>query len=98
VFPEGTRSRTGKVGNFHSAAVRTILDETQMPVVSVAVDGGHLIAHFKGLIANLRSCIYRVKLLSLYPATAEKAAIKDIVDRSHREISEQVEKWRTNEK
>ncbi len=98
VFPEGTRSRTGKVGIFHSAAVRTILDETQMPVVSVAVDGGHRIARFKGLITNLRNCIYRVKLLSLYPATADRAKIKDIIDRSHREISGQVEKWRKNEK
>jgi len=97
VFPEGTRSRTGEVGKFHSAAVRTILEETRMPVVSVAVDGGHRIARFKGLIANLRNCIYRVKLLSLYAATTDKAKIKDIVDRSHREISGQVEKWRKNE-
>jgi len=96
VFPEGTRSRTGRVGAFHSAAVRTILRETQMPVVSVAVDGGHQIARFKGLIANLNNCIYRVKLLSLYPATAERRKIKEIIDRSHREISEQVEKWRKN--
>jgi 1-acyl-sn-glycerol-3-phosphate acyltransferase len=95
VFPEGTRSRT--VGIFHSAAVRTILDETQMPVVSVAVDGGHRIARFKGLITNLHNCIYRVKLLSLYPATADRGKIKDIIDRSHREISKQVEKWRKNE-
>ena len=95
VFPEGTRSRT--VGTFHSAAVRTILGETQMPVVSVAVDGGHRIARFKGLIANLRNCIYRVKLLSLYPATADRGKIKDIIGRSHREISGQVVKWRKNE-
>jgi 1-acyl-sn-glycerol-3-phosphate acyltransferase len=97
VFPEGTRSRTGEVGSFHSAAVRTILDETQMPIVSVAVDGGHRIAHFKGLMANLRNCIYRVELLSLYPATADRVKIKDIIDRSYREISGQVEKWRKNE-
>ncbi|MEE9306552.1 MAG: lysophospholipid acyltransferase family protein [Spirochaetia bacterium] len=97
VFPEGTRSRTGKVEIFHSAAVRTIVGETQMPIVSVAVDGGHRIARFKGLIANLRNCIYRVKLLSLYPATADRGKIKGIIERSHREISEQVEKWRKNE-
>lgn len=96
VFPEGTRSRTGEVGRFHSAAVRTILDETQMPIVSVAVEGGHRIARFKGLMANLRNCIYRVELLSLYPATADRVKIKDIIDRSYREISGQVEKWRKN--
>lgn len=94
VFPEGTRSRTGKVRSFHSAAVRTILDETAMPVVSVAVDGGYRIADVRGLTANLRNCIYRVKLLSLYPVTGQRSKIKDIIDRSHAEISKQVKQWR----
>jgi 1-acyl-sn-glycerol-3-phosphate acyltransferase len=94
VFPEGTRSRTGKVGAFHSAAVRTILDETEMPIVSVAVDGGYRIAGIRGLITNLPGCIYRVKLLSLYPVTRQRNKVKDILDSSHREISAQVDQWR----
>jgi 1-acyl-sn-glycerol-3-phosphate acyltransferase len=97
VFPEGTRSRTGRVGAFHSAAVRTILDEQQMPVVTVAVDGGHRIADVRGLIKNLAHCVYRVKLLSLYPLTGQRSQIKDILEKGHREISEQVEQWRENE-
>jgi len=94
VFPEGTRSRTGRVGAFHSAAVRTILDEAEMPVVSVAVEGGYRIAGIRGLATNLRNCIYRVKLLSLYPVTRQRSKIKDILDNSHREILKQVEQWR----
>ena len=94
VFPEGTRSRTGRVGAFHSAAVRTILDEANMPIVSVAVDGGYRIAGIRGLITNLRHCIYRVKLLSLYPVTRQRSRIKDILDNSHREIVKQVKQWR----
>jgi 1-acyl-sn-glycerol-3-phosphate acyltransferase len=96
VFPEGTRSRSGKVGPFHSAAVRTILDEAQMPVVSVAVDGGYRIAGFQGLVKNLGNCIYRVKLLSLYPETKDRKQVKEIIEATRREISKQVKKWRTN--
>jgi 1-acyl-sn-glycerol-3-phosphate acyltransferase len=97
VFPEGTRSRTGKVGPFHSAAVRTILDEQSMPIVSVAVDGGNRIADFRGMITNLRGCIYRVKLLSLYPTTKQRSEIKEILDASYSEISKQVKEWRRKE-
>ena len=85
------------MGPFHSAAVRTILDEAGMPVLSVAVDGGYRIAGLRGLLTNLRDCIYRVKLLSLYPETRDRRKIKEIIDASRREISKQVEQWRTKE-
>jgi 1-acyl-sn-glycerol-3-phosphate acyltransferase len=94
VFPEGTRSRSGEVGAFHSAAVRTILDEQQMPIVTVAVDGGHRIADIRGIIKNLAHCVYRVKLLSLYPLTDRRSQIKNILESSHGEISKQVKQWR----
>jgi 1-acyl-sn-glycerol-3-phosphate acyltransferase len=97
VFPEGTRSRSGEVGAFHSAAVRTILDEQQMPIVTVAVDGGHRIADIRGLTTNLAHCVYRVKLLSLYPLTNQRSRIKNILKDSHAEISKQVKQWRENE-
>ena len=40
IFPEGTRSREGRVKKFHSAAVRTILAHHPLPAVSVAVRRG----------------------------------------------------------
>jgi len=94
VFPEGTRSRSGHVGAFHSAAVRTILTHAALPVVSVAVGGGFEISHFRDLVRNLKDCVYRVKFLSLYPATGQRNAVHEILRQSHDEIERQVEQWR----
>ena len=94
VFPEGTRSRSGHVGAFHSAAVRTILAHAELPVVSVAVAGGFEISHLRGLIRNLKGCVYRVRFLSLYPHTGQRNAVHEILQRSHDEIERQVEQWR----
>jgi 1-acyl-sn-glycerol-3-phosphate acyltransferase len=93
VFPEGTRSRTGRVGTFHSAAVRTILGCARLPVLSVAVGGGREISHLRGLARNLRDSVYRVRFLSLYPPAGTRGAVHDILRQSHDEIAKQVETW-----
>jgi 1-acyl-sn-glycerol-3-phosphate acyltransferase len=94
VFPEGTRSRTGDVGEFHSAAVRTILGGARLPVLSVAVGGGLKISHLQGLSRNLRSTRYRVRFLSLYPPAETRSSVQDILRQSHDEIAKQVETWK----
>ena len=98
VFPEGTRSRSGQVGAFHSAAVRTILSHAELPVVSVAVGGGLQISHFRDLLRNLRNCVYRVKFLSLYPPCGARGEVHRILQQSHDEIERQVEQWKRQEK
>ncbi|MBN1835757.1 MAG: 1-acyl-sn-glycerol-3-phosphate acyltransferase [Spirochaetales bacterium] len=94
VFPEGTRSRSGRVGAFHSAAVRTILSQAELPVVSVAVGGGLQISHLRNLIRNLKDCVYRVKFLSLYPPAVGRGAVHRILQQSHDEIERQVDQWK----
>ena len=94
VFPEGTRSRTGKVGVFHSAAVRTILANSGLPILSVAISGGYKIAGLLDLLKNLKNCIYRVKVLSIYPLDRKRTEIFSILKKARDEISEQVESWK----
>lgn len=48
LFPEGTRSRTGELGEFKKGSF-VLAIETQLPIVPVAVDGGCRISR-KGLI------------------------------------------------
>jgi 1-acyl-sn-glycerol-3-phosphate acyltransferase len=98
VFPEGTRSREGRVKAFHSAAVRTILSHHALPTLSVAVTGGHRIARFRNLLRNLRGCVYRVRLLSLYPPPARRGDVQAMLQQAHDEIERQVNEWKKNER
>lgn len=42
IFPEGTRSRDGRLLPYKSAAVRIVAKETGLPLLPVAVDGTHV--------------------------------------------------------
>lgn len=44
LFPEGTRSRTGALGEFKKGTF-VLAIETQAPIVPVALDGGHRVAN-----------------------------------------------------
>lgn len=94
VFPEGTRSKTGLVKDFQAGAVRIILERVQLPVLSVAVDGGWRISRIHSLLAHLRGARLRVKPLTLYPPPRGKREIMALLDRIHGELSEQVLAWR----
>lgn len=94
VFPEGTRSRTGRVNEFYTGAVRIILEQAPIPVLSVALDGGYRLSTLRQLLKNLRGAHYRVKPLTLYPAPKGKKEISELLVRIRAEIEEQVREWR----
>ena len=94
VFPEGTRSKTGRIQDFYTGAVRVILEKFPMPVLSVALDGGQSIATITRVLLHLRGATFRVKPLTLYPAPRGKKEITDLLATIRSEISEQVMRWR----
>jgi 1-acyl-sn-glycerol-3-phosphate acyltransferase len=94
VFPEGTRSRTGRVRDFFAGAVRIILDSSPVPVLSVAVDGGFRVSTMPKLLNRLRGTMYRVHPLTLYPAPHGKQEITELLGKIHEEIAGQVQSWR----
>jgi len=93
VFPEGTRSKSGKVRDFYNGAVRVVLERRPMPVLSVALDGGYKIATIPRLLLHLRGTMYRVLPLTLYPAPHGKKEIIELLGKLKTEISAQVEEW-----
>jgi len=97
IFPEGTRSRSGRVQDFYAGAVRVVLERHPMPVLSVAVDGGHKIATITRVLLHARGTTFRVKPLTLYPAPHGKKEIMELLGKLKAEISGQVDRWHRGE-
>ncbi len=97
VFPEGTRSRTGAIQAFHSAGVRMIERHMSLPVVTVALHGGYRIARLWGLIRHLRDSVYRIRVLSRYPAPRDRKETLALLERAREEITNQVNQWKKQE-
>jgi 1-acyl-sn-glycerol-3-phosphate acyltransferase len=94
VFPEGTRSRSGRLGKFHSAGVRYILDHSELPVVAAAVEGGYKIQKFMDFFTKLRGLVYRTKILCVHPHAAGKAETQRLLARITTDIDRQLAAWR----
>jgi 1-acyl-sn-glycerol-3-phosphate acyltransferase len=87
IFPEGTRSRDGRVGTFHTAGARKILDETPLPLVIAVLEGGWRIATIKDLVRNLRGARFQVRVLSVTPTISAKKDVLSALARAHDEIT-----------
>lgn len=94
LFPEGTRSRDGNVGNFYAAGFRKLSDITGLPVVVCALDGGWKFGKLNKILTNLQNSVYRVKILKIYDAPQNKEEQVKILTESHELIITQLEEWR----
>ena len=53
IFPEGTRSRDGRLLPYKSGAVRIVADETGLPLLPVAIDGTHVAPDLPGFARHM---------------------------------------------
>ena len=67
-------------------------------VAVVQTYGGYRIAKLKGLVRNLRGCVYRVRLLNPYPPPRGRSEVQDMLQQAHDEIQRQVNTWKKIEK
>lgn len=93
IFPEGTRSRDGRLRAFHTAAFRVLAREMRLPVVVAAVDGGWRMRSL-ATFGNMGRYPYRITpvLLRAAPTTKEEALVT-LTD-AHTAIAEQLDRWR----
>ncbi|CEM60851.1 1-acyl-sn-glycerol-3-phosphate acyltransferase [Treponema phagedenis] len=94
VFPEGTRSRDGKLRTFHAAGFRRLISQAPMPVAVCALDGGWNIASIKTIAQNLKGGAYKVKVLKIYPAPQTKDEQVHILEEGKKLIQKQLDEWR----
>ncbi len=95
IFPEGTRTRD--VQPFHSAGVRMVERTAPFPVVTVALHGGYRIARLMGLILHLPGTVFRIRVLSCYPAPRDRQETMALLERARAEITDQVNQWKNQE-
>ncbi len=93
VFPEGTRSRSGEVRQFHTGGVRSILGVTSLPIVGVAIDGGHHFASVASLRRSLEMITYRVALVGVFDPGTTKHTIEGAVNAVQDSITRQIDEW-----
>ena len=97
VFPEGTRSETGLLRPFSAGALRVILGEIKLPIVTVAMDGGWIVSKAGQLATNLKNCVYHVGLVGMHHAPDSRAELDAALKTYRNEIECQILKWRNVE-
>ena len=90
-FPEGTRSRTGSLGGFHSGAFALAL-RTGVPLVPVTLDGSYRVIAPKTLQVN-PGTIIRIKIdhpvnLSSYSKGEKHRLMEDVFQTMSRNLEE----------
>lgn len=94
IFPEGTRTRDGEVGKFYSAGFRKLVESTNLPVVSFAIEGGYNLRDLTKFFKNLSRGAYRVKIMKIYDCPQTKEDCLNLLEESRNLINEQVHQWR----
>lgn len=94
LFPEGTRSKDGSLGQFYAAGFRRLTGVAHLPVAVCALEGGWKINNLKNIFTNLSNGSYHVKVLKVYPAPETKEDQVKILEEAKVMIQEQLNIWR----
>lgn len=96
IFPEGTRSLTGKIGKFKSGAFQLAI-KTGRPILPVVLDGTGDILPKKGILFHERRDV-RIKVLDpVFPDDFGTQLPEELADRMQKEMSEALNKLRLKE-
>ena len=93
IFPEGTRSRSGKVAQFNAGAVRRVLEPCPLPIIAIALDGGYRFSRLNDLTKRMRNTTYRARIVAVYDTPTDKRAVASTLADANERIAEQVERW-----
>ncbi|HKK47859.1 MAG TPA: lysophospholipid acyltransferase family protein [Alkalispirochaeta sp.] len=94
IFPEGTRSRDGRVNTFHSGAIRQLVATGPLPMVVIAVDGGTGFSSLKDLAGMTPGHVFRLKMVAIYPPAPGKRALIAQLQEAQNLITQTITQWR----
>ncbi|OQB95647.1 MAG: 1-acyl-sn-glycerol-3-phosphate acyltransferase [Spirochaetes bacterium ADurb.Bin110] len=96
IFPEGTRSRNGHVGEFHTAGVRKLLESGgKLPVAAIALEGGWRVANAMDFLKRFGKVPYIVEIVKVYEPPRSKYDIENMLIDARHLIEERIEELRT---
>ena len=93
IFPEGTRSRDGRLKPFNPGAYRILQRQLKLPTLVFAVDGGWKYSHFMDLVRK-DAYIYRSRILAVLDAPQSTDDIRNRLNQAQHLIAEQLVQWR----
>ncbi|MEX2444344.1 MAG: lysophospholipid acyltransferase family protein [Alkalispirochaeta sp.] len=93
IFPEGTRSRDGRVQTFHSGAIRRLVSSRPLPMVVIAVDGGAGYSGLDDLVRIKPGHVFRLKMVGIFPPVAEKRALIAQLRAAEALIAQTISRW-----
>ena len=80
VFPEGTRSRDGRLLPYKAAAVRIVAQESGLPILPVVIDGTHVASDLTGFALRMPGARGTLTIGRAIPPDAWKGRIEDVVE------------------
>jgi 1-acyl-sn-glycerol-3-phosphate acyltransferase len=80
VFPEGTRSRDGRLLPYNAAAVRIAAQESGLPILPVVIDGTHAASDLSGFALGMPGGRGTLTIGRAIPPDAWKGRIEDVVE------------------
>ncbi len=90
VFPEGTRSRDGRLLPYKAAAVRIIAETANLPILPIAIDGTHAVSDLRGFVRNMAGARGRVTIGRPIPPEVWRHRVDEVVDEVREWTSETI--------
>ncbi|HPE36912.1 MAG TPA: lysophospholipid acyltransferase family protein [Spirochaetales bacterium] len=94
IFPEGTRSRDGRLGVFHTAGLKRLLEAAPVPILVVAMAGGMGLSTLRHVVSSTEPKRYRVKTLAVFDPPGSRQETEDALVKAKSLIQDQLDRWR----
>ena len=94
IFPEGTRSRNGRILPYKAAGVRIVAADADLPLLPVAIDGTHVAPDLPGFARGMPGAGGTVTIGAPIPREAWEGRLEDTVETIQNWAHETIERGR----